>query len=122
MSRTSPILLLAALLTTAASPAFAHAHLKSAVPAIGGTVKTSPSELDLGFTEGVNLAFTGVTVKGPGGAAVPIGKAALGSGGATTLVVPVTGTLAAGAYTVDWHALAVDGHKTEGHYSFTIAP
>jgi len=27
-----------------------------------------------------------------------------------------------GTYTVEWHATSVDTHKTEGHFSFTLAP
>ena len=114
--------LVLAAVTAAASPALAHAHLKSATPAVGGTVKTSPPELDLGFSEGVNPAFTGVKLTGPAGIDIPTGAAKLGAGGATSLVVPLAGPLAPGAYTVDWHALAVDGHKTEGTYGFTVAP
>ena len=106
----------------AAAPAFAHAHLKSAVPAIGGTIATSPTELDLTFSEGLNLKFTGATVSGPDKAAVTTGDASLGSGGDTTLVVPVSGPLAAGTYMVAWHALSKDGHKTTGTYKFTVKP
>ena len=101
--------------------AFAHAHLKSAVPAVGSTVTTAPTELDLTFTEGVNLKFTGVTVTGPDKAAVATGEATL-MGGDTTLTVPISGTLAAGAYTVAWHALSTDGHKTNGTYTFAVKP
>ena len=114
-------LLAAALSLGLAGQAFAHAHLKAATPASGATV-AAPAELDLGFSEGVNLKFTGVTVTGPEGAAVPIGPARLGPGGDATLVVPLAGTLAPGRYKVDWHALAVDGHKTDGSYRFTVAP
>ena len=122
MTRTRRTLLLAAALAAAASPAFAHAHLETARPAAGSTVKISPTQLELHFSEGVNPAFTGVAMTGPGGTVVPTGKAQLGPDGATTLIVPVSKTLAAGAYIVAWHALAVDGHKTDGHYGFTIAP
>jgi methionine-rich copper-binding protein CopC len=73
--------------------ALAHAELKSAMPPVNGTVTASPSELDLEFTEGVNLAFTGVEVKGPGKKAVVTGKAALREGDDSTLVVPIAGTL-----------------------------
>ena len=44
-------------------PAFAHAHLKSATPAIDGKFATSPKELDLRFTEGLNLTFTGIVLR-----------------------------------------------------------
>ncbi len=109
-------------LFAAATPALAHAHLTAATPAAGGTVPTTPTELDLAFSEGLNLPFTGVKVTGPAGAAVATGKAALGPGGDTTLVVPVAGPLAPGSYTVAWHALSKDGHRTSGTYTFTVKP
>lgn len=115
-------LVLASLGLAAASPAFAHAHLKSAIPASGSTVATAPTELDLVFSEGLNLKFTGVKVSGPAKAAVATGEAALGAGTDTTLVVPVSVTLAPGSYTVAWHALSTDGHKTNGTYTFTVKP
>ncbi|RYY11978.1 MAG: copper resistance protein CopC, partial [Alphaproteobacteria bacterium] len=31
-------------------------------------------------------------------------------------------TLAPGTYKVIWHATAVDTHKTEGNFSFTVKP
>ena len=123
MTRRITLLVLASALSLGlAGEAEAHAHLKTATPAMGATVATAPAELDLGFSEGVNPTFTGVTVTGPAGAVAPTGTAKLGPGGDTTLVVLVTGTLAAGTYKVDWHALATDGHKTNGTYTFTIKP
>jgi copper resistance protein C len=119
---TRTITLVAAGLAVAATPALAHARLKSAAPSPDGSVSASPTELDLTFSEGVNPRFTGVKVTGPDKAAVATGAAALAPGGDTVLVVPVTSPLAAGTYTVDWHALATDGHKTNGRYSFTVKP
>ncbi|MFK0161162.1 copper homeostasis periplasmic binding protein CopC [Rhizobium sp. NPDC090279] len=104
-----------------AGQAIAHAHLKSAVPAADGTVKTAPSELDLTFSEGLNLKFSGIKVTGPDKAAVKTGKGMLMNKD-TTLMVPVTDKLSAGKYTVEWHALSTDGHKTNGTYSFTVSP
>ena len=102
--------------------ASAHAHLKTATPAAGSAVTASPSELRLGFTEGVNLKFTGVSVTGPAGAPVSTGAVALEPGDDKVLNVPVSGPLAPGAYKVTWHALATDGHKTDGNYGFTVKP
>ena len=116
------IALAAFLVIASAGTAAAHAHLKTAAPAADSTVATAPSELRLGFTEGVNLRFTGVAVTGPAGAAVPTGTAVSAPGDDKVLVVPVPGPLAPGAYKVDWHALATDGHKTEGSYGFTVKP
>lgn len=103
-------------------PASAHAHLKSAKPAVNGTVATSPNEIDLTFSEGVNLKFTGITITGPGKAAVKTQDGKFGPKGDTTLIVPIGSSLPPGAYTVDWHALAKDGHKTQGAYTFTVKP
>lgn len=102
--------------------AHAHAHLKSAVPALNGTVAAAPSELDLRFSEGLNLKFTGAKITGPDKATVATGSATLGDGGDTTLVVPVSTPLRPGTYEVDWHALSTDGHKTSGNYLFTVKP
>ncbi|WP_237479925.1 copper homeostasis periplasmic binding protein CopC [Lichenibacterium dinghuense] len=116
-----PIALASALCLAASAPAFAHAHLKASTPASGASV-ARPGEIDLAFTEGVNPKFTGLSLSGPGGAPVSTGPARPGAGGDATLVVPVAGPLAPGTYKVDWHALATDGHKTEGSFSFTVAP
>ena len=57
-----------------------------------------------------------------------IGSARLSFGNAalmdenTTLMVPISGTLTAGVYTVAWNALSADGHKTHGTYKFTDKP
>ncbi|UWU31792.1 copper homeostasis periplasmic binding protein CopC (plasmid) [Rhizobium sp. WSM1274] len=104
-----------------ASQAFAHAHLKSAAPASDSTVKQAPSELDLTFTEGLNLKFSGVKVTGPDKAAVKTGGGSLMDGD-MTLMVPVSEKLEPGKYTVEWHVLSTDGHKTNGTYSFTVGP
>lgn len=101
--------------------AFAHAHLKYATPPMGGTV-AAPSELNLTFSEGFDLRFTGVKITGPDGKVVATGRASLGVGGGAVLVVPVSSPLPAGPYTVDWHALATDGHKSNGTYTFTVKP
>jgi methionine-rich copper-binding protein CopC len=103
------------------APAWAHAHLQTANPAVY-TNGVSPAELRLDFSEGLELAFTTVTLTGPDGAVVATGAPALDPADATVLVVPLTGDLPAGLVKVDWKAVAEDGHKSEGSYSFTVAP
>lgn len=101
--------------------AFAHAHLKAAVPADKSVVTVSPSALTLSFTEGLNLKFTGIRLIGPQNTEITTGAAGLADNG-TSLSIPLNDTLAAGIYTVEWHALSTDGHKTTGSYSFTVKP
>lgn len=121
MTHTAPTLALAFVaLAGSTGLALAHAHLKSAVPAVGKTVASSPAAIAIDFSEGVNLSFTGATLTGPNDVAVKTGQKALKAGSDNTLIVPVTGTLKAGTYTVSWHALSTDGHKTHGTYHFTV--
>jgi methionine-rich copper-binding protein CopC len=103
-----------------AGQAFAHAHLKNSAPVDKAAV-ASPSELDLTFTEELNLKFSGLTVTGPDRGQVKLGEGMLEDGG-KVLMVPVSDKLAPGSYTVDWHVLSTDGHKTEGNFTFTVKP
>jgi copper resistance protein C len=111
-------LILAVGLAMIAPAAFAHAHLTAEMPADKAVV-AAPGDLMLTFSEDVNLTFTGVTVTGPDKAVVAQGKPSVNAD-MTVLTVPLTGTLAAGTYTVAWHALSNDGHKTHGTYTFTV--
>ncbi|WP_246673671.1 MULTISPECIES: copper homeostasis periplasmic binding protein CopC [unclassified Mesorhizobium] len=105
-----------------ADEAFAHARLTSAIPAEGSIVAIPPNELDLTFSEDVDLKFTGVLLVGADKRAVATGPASFGGGNAASLVVPISRALDAGTYTVDWHALSADGHKAKGRYSFIVKP
>jgi methionine-rich copper-binding protein CopC len=100
--------------------ALAHAHLDSSTPAADATV-TSPSELDLKFSEELNLKFTGIKLAGPHASEVKLGEPTLMDGD-KTLMVPISGTVPGGTYTVNWHALSQDGHKTQGSFTFTVKP
>ncbi len=104
-----------------AGQAFAHAHLTSSSPADKAAVAASPTELDLSFSEALNLKFSGLTITGAGNVSVETGDPMLMQGD-MVLMVPVSQTLAAGTYRVEWHVLSTDGHKTSGSYSFTVTP
>jgi methionine-rich copper-binding protein CopC len=112
---------LACLLTLAASPAFAHAFLTHANPPVGSTVAAPPAVLTLTYTEALEVPFCTVTVAAPSGALVQTGRPQPVPGHTNEITVPLHIT-APGKYTVTWHALSVDTHKTEGSFSFTVAP
>lgn len=63
---------LAGMLTAAG--AFAHAHLQQQIPTAGAQLSASPQTLTLSFSEGIEPAFSGVTVTGPQQHAVATGK------------------------------------------------
>jgi methionine-rich copper-binding protein CopC len=112
--------MLAASLALSAAPAFAHAHLNTAVPAVGGTVTASPSAIRLTFSEDVEPHFSTIALTGPDGKSVPLGQPATAPG--HVLASPVPQPLKPGTYTVTWHVVSVDTHKTQGSFSFTVRP
>ena len=101
-----------------ASSTFAHAHLKSELPAADATV-SAPKELHLVFSEGVEAQFTQVKVSN-GTAAVAIKSIVTAPGDKKTLIVTPEKPLTAGTYKVEWHAVSVDTHKSDGAYGFTV--
>jgi methionine-rich copper-binding protein CopC len=113
--------LAAALLLLVPGLARAHAMLEGAVPPVGGTVPSAPPELRLSFSEGIEPRFTTVSLAASAGAPPEVGTLRTDPADAHLLLVPV-GKLAPGTYTVTWHAVSVDTHRTQGTYRFTVAP
>ena len=103
-----------------AADALAHAHLQQQIPAAGAQLAASPQTLTLSFSEGIEPAFSGVTVTGPQQHAVATGKLTRSADNPAQVTVPVAETLPPGEYTVAWHVVSVDGHKTNGQYTFSV--
>ncbi len=103
-----------------AADAFAHAHLQQQLPAANAEVNASPQALTLSFSEGIETQFSGVTLTGPQQKTVALGKPTRDESNKSQLTVPVEQALTPGEYTVDWHVVSVDGHKTKGQYTFTV--
>jgi methionine-rich copper-binding protein CopC len=101
--------------------ASAHARLVSSEPADGALVQAGPGQLKLTFSEALEPKLSGVTVTSSGRSETSTGAASLAEDG-KTLIATLQAPLAAGTYTVDWHALSRDGHTTHSSYSFTVAP
>lgn len=106
--------LAAAALLGAAAPALAHAHLHMSDPAANATV-AAPKVLHLMFSEKLEAKFSTVEVAAAG---KPVAVTVKASG--ETLEATPKSALKAGAYTVTWKVLSVDGHKSQGSYSFTV--
>ena len=103
-----------------ATGALAHAHLQQQIPAAGAQLAASPQTLTLSFSEGIEPAFSGVSVTGPQQHAVATGKLTRSADNPAQVTVPVAETLPPGEYTVAWHVVSVDGHKTKGQYTFSV--
>ena len=101
--------------------AFAHAQLRQADPPVGAMVHSAPTQVELSFSEAIEPRFSSVAITDAAG--VQIDKRDLHAipGDAKHVAIGL-GTLSPGIYTVIWHATSVDTHKTEGTFTFTVAP
>jgi len=100
-------------------PAFAHAELRRATPAAGGTVEAAPAEIVLNFSERLEIAFSSVVVRDALGRRVDKQDSHVDPADRTTMRVSVP-NLTKGTYIVVWRALTTDTHRTEGAFAFQI--
>lgn len=98
----------------------AHAHLTHQYPAANAAVTASPQALTLNFSEGIEPGFSGATITGPQQESIKTRPAKRNEQDKTQLIIPLEQPLKSGAYTVDWHVVSVDGHKTKGKYTFSV--
>jgi methionine-rich copper-binding protein CopC len=99
----------------------AHAFLVKSAPPVGSTVTAAPTTLLLTFTEGLEIPFCSVAVTDGMGMNDASGKPQAVPGHPEQMLVPLNIEMP-GKITVSWHAVSVDTHKTEGSFSFTVAP
>ena len=101
------------------SSAWAHAFLDHAEPKVGSTVTNSPAQLKVWFTQKLEPAFSTLEVRDAQGKQVDKKDAHLDEKDKTLFVVSLT-SLPPGKYTVVWHVVSEDTHKTQGHFEFTL--
>lgn len=104
-----------------AAPLFAHAHLKRSVPAAGASLAAAPTAIMLWFTEAPELTLSGVTLRDSAGTLVALGVLEVDPHDRLAVHLPILGPVHAGRYTVQWHAVASDGHPSAGSFTFAIA-
>jgi methionine-rich copper-binding protein CopC len=98
--------------------AVAHPRVQASAPAADATV-AAPKEIVVTFTEPVEEAFSKVTLTAATGAAVGVGKLTLDAADPATVHLAVP-PLAAGRYALQWIAVARNGHRTNGQFSFMV--
>jgi hypothetical protein len=107
-------------LLLAAGGAWAHAHLENAQPA-AGSVRTDVTEVRLAFTEALEARLSSIRIEDREDRAVVEPAAAADPADAKVLVVHLYEKLPPGNYTVKWVAVASDGHRASGSYSFQVS-
>jgi methionine-rich copper-binding protein CopC len=97
----------------------AHSFPERSEPRVGAIVRTPPSQVRIWFDGELEPAFSRIQVTDAEGHAVHRGEARVDSRDRHLLAVDL-GPLTPGRYTVRWSVLAVDGHRTEGDFTFTL--
>ena len=97
----------------------AHAYPTHQTPAAGATVTTSQKDVVIDFDDGLEPAFSSITVTDSQGKTAASGKAVVDASNRKHMSVGLN-PLSPGVYTVAWVAVAADGHRTQGHYTFTV--
>lgn len=110
-------LLLACAVATAAS---AHAFPNNSSPHVGATLDAAPSQAKVWFDGEVEPVFSTLVVKNAVGEAVSAGNGEVDAKNHALLETALPKALPSGAYTVYWSVVAHDGHRTAGHFVFTV--
>ncbi|WP_207005653.1 copper resistance CopC family protein [Trinickia mobilis] len=109
----------AALTLTLAQLAHAHAYPTKQVPGAGATVTAAQKDVEIDFDDGLEPAFSSIAVTDASGKSVVNGKSVVDASNKKHMSVALS-VLTPGVYTVAWVAVADDGHRTQGHYTFTV--
>jgi copper resistance protein C len=113
--------LVTAMVLGLAAMAGAHGLLDRADPRPGSRVRTAPTHVSVWFTERLEPAYSRVRVLNGKGERADADDSRVDATDARQLRVSVP-PLAAGSYKVLWRVLSVDGHLTEGEFTFTVSP
>ncbi len=97
----------------------AHAFPERAEPKVGSAVQSSPARVRIWFDGGLEPAFSSIRVMDANHQAVDKGDGHVNEHESTLLEV-ILPALPPGPYHVFWVAISLDGHRTEGDFSFTV--
>jgi methionine-rich copper-binding protein CopC len=101
------------------SPAWAHAFLDHADPKVGSAITGSPKQVRIWFTQELEPAFSSIEVDNAEGKQVDAKDCRVDAKDKSLVEVSLP-PLPAGTYTVAWHVVSTDTHRTQGHFEFTI--
>ncbi len=108
-----------ALLAATAGPVWAHAFPDHSEPRVGSEVKGSPPLVRIWFDSRIEPLFSTISVVDQQGRRIDAGKGGVDPSDPTLLVTNLP-SVPPGLYTVIWDVIAVDGHRTEGKFNFTV--
>ena len=97
----------------------AHAFLEHADPAVGSSVQTSPSEVQIRFTENIEPVVSSIQVFDASGKEVDKRDLHLDRSDHALLHISLP-QLGMGTYKVTWRVVSVDTHVTNGNFTFRV--
>jgi len=120
-SRSLKIIVVTCLMLLAAqSSAWAHAFLDHAEPKVGSDNDKAPMKVKIWFTEAIEPEFSAIEVADADGKKVDKKDSHVDDADKTLLIVSLTDKLPPGTYSVTWHVVSTDTHKTHGTFKFTV--
>jgi hypothetical protein len=84
------------------------------------TSVTSATSIKLWFSAKPDVKKSTITLAGPDGKEVKLGKVSLAAAAKSPLTASIPTKLAAGTYTVTWTTAGADGAAANGSFGFTI--
>jgi methionine-rich copper-binding protein CopC len=117
MRRAVTIIAALTLLRARAPAASAHAELAEASPEPGSELDEAPPEIRISFTGELDPGASGFVLTGPDGSELASGVVDLEVAERNELHAPVVIT-EPGTYTIEWTAVAADGHPESGIFTF----
>ena len=119
MIRPYALILAGAVAAVLPQAARAHAALAAATPSADSVTHGVPTAVELTFSEAIEPKFSQIVVKGADGRRVD-GNDPHAVSDDKHLTVSLKGVLLPGVYRVSWKVTAVDTHKSNGGYAFTV--
>ena len=99
----------------------AHSLPERFDPRPGAMLPSAPAEVRIVFDGDIEPAFSSIAVTDVAGQRVDKGDTRVDRRNPRLLRVGL-GALPPGPYRITWQVLAIDGHRKEGTYTFTIRP
>lgn len=101
------------------SPALAHSVPERFEPRRGAVLSAAPAEVRIRFDGDLEPAFSTIQVSDAVGRRVDKNDGRVDARNRRLLRVSL-GALGPGVYRVAWQIMAIDGHRGEGSYTFTV--
>jgi len=101
------------------SVALAHVHLEKSIPAKDEQLTTLPTTVQLWFSGNVEAEWSKIEVKDANGQRVDQGKVSAIADSPKAIQIDLKSTIS-GTYEVKWNAVASDGHRIKGSFTFHL--